>query len=54
MNAISIGRFALPPAVTGHWKYAIALALIPIPIAWLIVYGFVALGRWIRAGFKLT
>jgi hypothetical protein len=43
-----------PPAVAGHWWYAAAFAFIPIPIAWLIVYGLAALVRWIRAGFRLT
>lgn len=32
----------------------VALALIPIPIAWLIVYGFVVLGRWVRRGFAIA
>ena len=36
----------------GHWLFAAMVGLIPIPIAWLVVYGFVALGRWIKAGFK--
>jgi hypothetical protein len=27
-------------------------ALLPIPIAWLIVYGLIGLVRWIRVGFK--
>ena len=34
-----------------HWLYTAALTLIPIPIVWLIVYGLVALVRWIKAGF---
>lgn len=40
------------PAVSGHWFYAIIFILIPIPIAWLLGYGFLSLGRWIRAGFR--
>jgi hypothetical protein len=40
------------PAVNDHWSYAAASAFIPILIAWLVVYFFVALGRWIAAGFK--
>jgi hypothetical protein len=40
------------PAVKDHWSYAAASAFIPILIAWLVVYFFVALGRWIAAGFK--
>jgi hypothetical protein len=39
-------------AVKDQWKDAAAFATIPILIAWLVVYGFVALGRWIAAGFK--
>jgi hypothetical protein len=38
-------------AVADHWSYAAAYTLIPIPIAWLVVYGLVALVRWIKAGF---
>ena len=45
-------QVAFPIAVAGHWFYAAVYALIPIPIVWLIVWGLVALGRWIRAGFK--
>lgn len=36
----------------GHWYAAAGVGLVPIPIAWLIVYGLVVLGRWIRRGFK--
>jgi hypothetical protein len=36
------------PAVTYHWRYAAAFALTPIPFAWLIVYGLIALRRWIK------
>ena len=43
-----------PTAVKDHWWYAAGFALIPIPIAWLVVYGFVVLFRWIKAGFKTT
>ena len=28
------------------------VALVPLPIAWVIAYALVYLGRWIRAGFK--
>jgi hypothetical protein len=31
-----------------HWQAAL-YALIPIPIIWLIIYGLVALVRWIKA-----
>ena len=27
-------------------------ALLPIPIVWLLVYGFIGLFRWIRRGFQ--
>jgi hypothetical protein len=37
------------PAVAYHWRYAAAFALVPIPFAWLIGYGLVALRRWIKA-----
>jgi hypothetical protein len=35
----------------GSWGSAAFIALIPIPIAWLLAYGLVFLGRWIRRGF---
>lgn len=41
-------------AVKYHWYYGAFLAFVPIPIAWLIVYGLIALTRWIRTGFKPT
>jgi hypothetical protein len=34
-----------------RWNVAI-VALAPIPIAWLLVWGLVALVRWIRRGFQ--
>jgi hypothetical protein len=40
-----------PAAVADHWFYAAAYTLIPIPFVWLIIYGLVALVRWIKAGF---
>lgn len=40
------------PAVSNHWSYSIALTFIPIPVAWLTVYGLIGLVKWIRAGFK--
>jgi uncharacterized membrane protein len=39
-------------AVQYHWYYAAILAFVPIPIAWLVGWGFVALVRWVRSGFK--
>lgn len=40
------------PAVANHWYYAAAYTLIPIPIVWLMIYGLVVMGRWIKDGFK--
>jgi hypothetical protein len=40
-----------PPAIADHWYWAIAFTLIPIPTVWLLVYGLLALMRWIMAGF---
>jgi hypothetical protein len=37
-----------------HWLYAAILAVVPIPIAWLIVWGCVSVVRWIRRGFAST
>jgi hypothetical protein len=36
----------------GHWWGALIVGLVPIPFAWLIGWCFVALLRWIRAGFS--
>ena len=41
-----------PAAVGNHWLYAAVFGLVPIPLGWLVVYGLVALWRWIRVGFK--
>jgi hypothetical protein len=38
-------------AIKYHWDYAAFLSLVPIPLAWLAIYGLLALVRWIRAGF---
>ena len=35
----------------GHWWAAVIVGLVPIPIAWLIVYALVSIWRWIRRGF---
>jgi hypothetical protein len=37
--------------VAGHWYVAALFAFVPIPIAWLIAFGLVAVVRWIRRGF---
>jgi hypothetical protein len=42
--------WATTPKVSG-WSMALA-ALVPIPIAWLLVYALIALVRWIRRGFS--
>jgi hypothetical protein len=34
------------------WVYSLLVALVPIPIAWLLVYGVSYLVRWIKSGFK--
>ena len=36
----------------GHWWVVLAVALIPIPIAWLLGWILIATTRWIRAGFS--
>ena len=35
----------------GSWWAAAFVGLAPIPLAWLIVYMFIGLYRWIRRGF---
>ena len=37
-------------AVKYHWHAAAIVAFVPIPFAWLLVWGLVALVRWLRAG----
>jgi hypothetical protein len=37
-----------------HWWYAVIFGLVPIPIAWGIVYGARWVVRWIKAGFKAS
>lgn len=39
-------------AISDHWMYASFLGVVPIPLGWLVIYGVIALVRWIRAGFK--
>jgi hypothetical protein len=36
-----------------RYYFAAGFGLIPIPIAWLSVYGLIGLWRWIRRGFNL-
>jgi hypothetical protein len=38
----------LANAEVWRWGIYVLLALIPIPIAWLVVYGLVGIVRWIR------
>lgn len=35
----------------GHWWVALTVALIPIPIGWLLGWLLISIGRWIRSGF---
>lgn len=39
-------------ATSAGWLYAVLLAVLPIPLAWLAVYKSIALLRWIREGFQ--
>ena len=38
--------------VRGHWASATMVALIPIPVAWLLVYIVVWAVRWMRRGLQ--
>jgi hypothetical protein len=42
----------LATAEVWRWGMIALVALAPIPVGWLIVYGFVALVRWIRREFQ--
>jgi hypothetical protein len=42
----------LANAQSYRWQTIGLVALVPILIAWLTVYALIALGRWIRAGFR--
>jgi hypothetical protein len=38
-----------------HWAFAVTMAgLVPLPVAWLLVYMVVWTVRWIRRGFQLS
>jgi hypothetical protein len=37
-----------------HWYVALFVGLVPIPLAWLLVWGLISLYRWMGAGFRLT
>jgi hypothetical protein len=41
-----------PAAMRERQEYAIVLAILPIPFAWLIAWGCVATGRWVYRGFS--
>lgn len=41
-------------AIQYHWYYAAFVGLVPIPLAWLFVYGIARLVRWISAGFRVS
>jgi hypothetical protein len=36
----------------GHWLVALAVAVIPLPIAWLLGWLLIATARWIARGFS--
>jgi hypothetical protein len=36
----------------GSWEDVMAVSLVPIAVAWGIGYRLIALGRWIKVGFK--
>jgi hypothetical protein len=38
--------------VEGHWLFALAFALIPLPIVWLLGWLIIATTRWIAGGFS--
>jgi hypothetical protein len=40
--------------LVGSWGDAAISALLPIPVAWLLVWGLVGLVRWIRRGFQAS
>jgi hypothetical protein len=35
-----------------YWENGLIMGLVPIPFAWLVVYAFIGLWRWIRRGFN--
>jgi hypothetical protein len=36
-------------SVADHWYATAIYTLVPVPIAWLFVYGLIALARWIKS-----
>jgi hypothetical protein len=49
-DCIERARHDFESSFQADWLYVSAVALLPIPIAWLIAYGLVALVRWISRG----
>jgi hypothetical protein len=41
-------------SVQYHRYYAEICALVPVPLGWGVVYGLIALVKWIRRGFKVS
>lgn len=41
------------PAIADHWYVAAFVGLVPIPVAWLLVYALLGLWRWVRRGFSI-
>lgn len=41
-----------PVAMKYHWVETAAFAVIPILVSWLLIYGLIALWRWIARGFR--
>jgi hypothetical protein len=37
--------------VEGHWLVALGLALVPLPIAWLLGWLLITTSRWVARGF---
>ena len=44
----------LANAEVWRWGMFALVALAPIPIAWLVVYGLIIFVRWIRRGFQIS
>lgn len=41
-------------AIQYHFQYAAICAFVPIPFGWGVVYGLIAVVKWIRNGFKVS
>jgi hypothetical protein len=42
-----------PEAIKYHWYEAAFMAIVPIPVCWLLAWGLVVLFRWIKRGFQI-